>query len=687
MGGPIPIPEGVEIAAMEIAQSEESYLGDVKVLKDVFLSPLKKWTEEQGKDQMLCQVTRLLDPLENVIRFAETFRREMTIAETKGQWRSLFERNEKGMARNYGAYVAEYYAVWPEIAAWKSSEALDAFLRCCELQPANARAQSLKSLAIMPVQRGPRYALLLETLLQRAQKENFSYPDPGGDDLGNLQAAFECAKRAAKAIDNEVAEEEHRRDHLKKVASAFVSSAIVQTWDSRTVMKDDALMRTTKQRSHADAYFVLFDERLAYGDALDQGNSSSNGLQKSSSRRRRSSSGLSATSPGSSSPTEVSSKPSYALREEVDVGSCCAARGVVSLDDEECVSSVARTVALDPWEFIVAFLRPSETTTKAVAFIVAAATPTLASDWVDAVNAAADKRRRLVPPVQPFPDKFTVSAYVHRQGRIVVADYELHRAPKELEFRAKPKGSALSASASTSTAIAMPVLQRETSSSPRLDRHSVPLQRPVPSFVDDDETSSPVTTSRRSSVEQLRGADLFGAETSVLRVRVDSALGLELRTDDNAVVVASVASGPALDAGINPGDTILHIRGRPVHSTTDVLNALNGITDVYVDVVVKPRSSSEALPPPPPPPRDYSYPLLTMPAPAPPAPPVVDPHIQAQALVMGFSTDDVHRALSAGVAPDDMNSIALWILDNPPSSDESGGGFPVLAPDNPFRPR
>eukprot|EP00635_Sarcinochrysidales_sp_CCMP3193_P013139 CAMPEP_0118898614 /NCGR_PEP_ID=MMETSP1166-20130328/5531_1 /TAXON_ID=1104430 /ORGANISM="Chrysoreinhardia sp, Strain CCMP3193" /LENGTH=150 /DNA_ID=CAMNT_0006837723 /DNA_START=56 /DNA_END=504 /DNA_ORIENTATION=+ len=145
------IPEGVVKAAEEIGQSEESLLGDLVVLRDVFLGPLKKWVGDQRVDL----VDRLLEPLEGVIAFSTTFLGEIKAAERRGAWRSLFERNEETMAARYGAYVAGYEGAWAELASYREkTPTADAFLRCAELQPANSRGLSFASLAIAPVQRG-----------------------------------------------------------------------------------------------------------------------------------------------------------------------------------------------------------------------------------------------------------------------------------------------------------------------------------------------------------------------------------------------------------------------------------------------------------------------------------------------------------------------------------------------------
>jgi len=674
-------------AAEEIGQSEESLLGDLVVLRDVFLGPLKKWVGDQRVDL----VDRLLEPLEGVIAFSTTFLGEIKAAERRGAWRSLFERNEETMAARYGAYVAGYEGAWAELASYREkTPTADAFLRCAELQPANSRGLSFASLAIAPVQRGPRYGLLMDTLAKRADKANFSYAEAThGDDAAGLASALDCARRTAKAIENHIRLEERRVADVKRVAALFVPSPTTDAWTKssskrRTVLKEDALMRTTKQRSHADAYFVLFDDRLAYGDAVDSATSKA---AFAAARRRRTSldlggsadnsggggtpttkrSSLSSFS-GSSSSAVNSSSGLYALRSDHDVGLCRAARG-------DSLGDTLGPVALDPWEFVVVFLRDNE---KAAAFVVAANTPTLASDWVDALNDAADKRRQLTN--QPdFPDRFVVSAYVHRQGKVVVADYEIHR--KNQHFLAKPttkKGSSSAAVAAGGQAIAMPgLLQTRSSndfptttrppstatasSSPRTTTTNSPRPRRSES-VGDDNNSSPTTTSG-----DLRGADLFRTSTSVEELCVvlhgDEGMGLELRNEDGAVVVTSMApASSAAQAGIRVGDALLKVNHKAVTSTVDVVTALGARADGCVDVLVQRRGGSEDPPPPPPP--NASDPVVEARS------------VEAQAIAMGFTADDVHRALARGAGPD-VNSVVLWIIDHPLIDLDDGAPPPV----------
>ena len=128
----------------------------------------------------------------------------------------------------------------------------------CELQPANQRHLTLASLAIMPVQRPPRYVLLLGELGKRLEKAN--------EDATNACRALECAKRVAKAVDENVEREHARRASTSRAASNFKRCAEIENWGALNAVRDGPLLRITKH-GPVDAYVALFDDRLCYGDA------------------------------------------------------------------------------------------------------------------------------------------------------------------------------------------------------------------------------------------------------------------------------------------------------------------------------------------------------------------------------------------------------------------------------------
>ena len=279
-------------------------------------------------------VAKLFSPLDEIVLFSGEFAAELRQAERSGRWAECFERHETALARCYGAYALQSFAArifhrrvaatpWPRrgnsvetsrgtaagrdadipwrrvaapprgatwifrgdksarhryAAAWAAlaslrqrSEAVEAFVRCCELQPANARRLTLASLAIMPVQRPPRYVLLLGELQKRLKSAGAPSVTPGGDDDAALARALACAKRAAVAVDESIAAEDGRRAAVSRVAAKYQRCEATEAWAGARVLFDGAATRVTRN-GPVDSYFALFEDRLVYGDearALD----------------------------------------------------------------------------------------------------------------------------------------------------------------------------------------------------------------------------------------------------------------------------------------------------------------------------------------------------------------------------------------------------------------------------------
>ena len=198
-------------AAAEFGETEERMIVDLNILAGVFAGPLRLWGSQidagvavvDGVDgaEVSSAAQRLFGPLDDIVAFASRFAAALRAAEQSGNWRSCFETHELELVRCYGCYVASYTAAWDELATRRAkSKTVEAFLTCCELQPANTRRLTLASLAIMPVQRAPRYVLLLRELRRRLGKQPGACCRGWLDDADALAAAEACARRVATAI-------------------------------------------------------------------------------------------------------------------------------------------------------------------------------------------------------------------------------------------------------------------------------------------------------------------------------------------------------------------------------------------------------------------------------------------------------------------------------------------------------
>ena len=720
--------EGVRQAAEEIAATEERLVADLEVLKDVFAGPLKKWGAQLESGLAVVDhlegaevsgaASRLFGPLDDVVAFAREFAPALRDAERTGAWRACFERRETALVECYGRYVARYTAAWEELAALRArSQAVESFLRCCELQPANARNLTLASLAIMPVQRAPRYVLLLGELRKRLAKQAGARCGPAGDDGDALAAAEACARRAAAAVNETIACEDSRRGAVARVAACYQRCEQTAEWlesaSEKKVVLDGAMSRVTRS-GPVESYFALFEDRLVYGDeahALD--------LMKSRVGRRGSNAAAAAA-------PEDGGR--YALHRELRLEECfiCRAAG-------DGKGGYGDAKGLAPWEFLVLSAEKS--------FVVSAKDAAEARTWVDATRLAGAKRAARAGKASRAPPR-AAAAYVKRGASTALTDFDVFTErppasarhgslyvqggdPEDAAARAdapslvaRPRGAATP----IGTGVSMPFFSGGAGS-PRADRDRRPsvIQHSTHDVAREEppraERSSSAPTPPRPAVDLLDApppeptppaARVAPDGFFVVTVPVDlsKGLGLELQNvPGGGVRVAALApDSVCAETGVRVGDAVLRVGDAPVASTADVVDALRARRDRPVVAISLRRAARPARaatleanpfhepapaaaaaaaapnpflapdPPPPPPPNPFSAAPRSPPNPfsaaphSPPTPPPAAPEVDLEevvrgAVAVGFNEADAVRAVSAGHT--DVDSVVNWILDNP----------------------
>lgn len=117
---------------------------------------------------------------------------------------------------------------------------------------------------IMPVQRIPRYRMLLETMLKRTPDEH--------PDKGPLREAIESIKGAAADVDSHIAAHEGMLQ-VWKVQAALVPEPDLMV-PGRTFVKEGPLLKIQRAgwlvgQKTRDYYFFLFSDVLVYGEKRD----------------------------------------------------------------------------------------------------------------------------------------------------------------------------------------------------------------------------------------------------------------------------------------------------------------------------------------------------------------------------------------------------------------------------------
>ncbi len=117
-----------------------------------------------------------------------------------------------------------------------------AFIACAELQK-QCRGLNLQSYLIMPIQRGPRYELLLKEIKKHAK---------GTDQIPLLNKALEIIVNVVKNIDSAVGGDE-KRDKLLELQEAFRISLAAP---ARYVVKTGDLKKVCHSGKKSEYYFL-----------------------------------------------------------------------------------------------------------------------------------------------------------------------------------------------------------------------------------------------------------------------------------------------------------------------------------------------------------------------------------------------------------------------------------------------
>lgn len=158
--------------------------------------------------------------------------------------------------KTYGQY-AKYYDAGSELLKKFSDENADGkfALWLAEQWEKDPRCKNvtLASLLITPIQRVPRYVMLIAELLKRTAAEH--------PDYGNLVQALEGVKVIGTHI-NEAIRKREQREQILSLEKKFTSPLNLSDKE-RHLVKEGPLTRTTR-RSHKVFHFHLFNDLLLY---------------------------------------------------------------------------------------------------------------------------------------------------------------------------------------------------------------------------------------------------------------------------------------------------------------------------------------------------------------------------------------------------------------------------------------
>ncbi|CAM9475612.1 unnamed protein product [Ectocarpus sp. 6 AP-2014] len=225
----------------------------------VFLRPLEKWAAEgmNGLDVPAGGVSEIFSNVAAILEFNERFLSglagrdgEVVDGRRRGIGTTL-RRQSLDMFKPYSVYVKNYPQSLKTLAACEEFSEFNAFIRGCEHQDA-CHGLDLKAYLIQPVQRVPRYRLLIIQLLKHTRE---SHPD-----WADLNAALETVSSTVTKL-NEGARDKERFVRALELQYEFREDFLKP---SSHLVKEGFLLKVCNGGPRRYK-FVLFSHMLVYG--------------------------------------------------------------------------------------------------------------------------------------------------------------------------------------------------------------------------------------------------------------------------------------------------------------------------------------------------------------------------------------------------------------------------------------
>ncbi|GBG24603.1 Rho guanine nucleotide exchange factor, putative [Hondaea fermentalgiana] len=240
----------------ELYATEGSYLESLKTLSRAYVNPLRLNARGISPIASLNEVNALFSDVEAVLRISERVFGDMTSFLESGTLDDKVGQVFCDLApllKLYTAYVNSHHRALATHQMLLERPAYQEF--CRERQESEECAGcSLDSYLIMPVQRVPRYELLLKELLKQTKVSHPEYTE--------ITTALRKVSNVATMINNNLRDHE-RRGAVLAVQNKFGSS--IQLVSPQRWLIREALLRKVCKRKTKNFLFVLFNDVLIYG--------------------------------------------------------------------------------------------------------------------------------------------------------------------------------------------------------------------------------------------------------------------------------------------------------------------------------------------------------------------------------------------------------------------------------------
>lgn len=244
---------------MTLLDTEQSYVDSLKTLIQSYMKPLKQsenslLCDPSLVDEMFYQIPEILEHhelfLEQVINCVNDWHERQTIGDLLVQ-----SFSKEVLANIYSAYIDNFLNA--KDAVRMAKEAKPAFMKFLEqCMRENKEKQSLGDLMIKPVQRIPRYELLVKDLLKHTLEDH--------PDHAHLMDAQRNIKRLAERINNgrRNAEEVERETRVMQEIEAHIEGVEHILNPQRKFLRQEMVMEAKSVGGKKDRSLFLFSDLL-----------------------------------------------------------------------------------------------------------------------------------------------------------------------------------------------------------------------------------------------------------------------------------------------------------------------------------------------------------------------------------------------------------------------------------------
>ncbi|KAJ3450088.1 faciogenital dysplasia protein [Anaeramoeba flamelloides] len=247
-------------AVRELITTEETYVSRLRTLVEVFKKPLVEATRVKAVlklseiDSIFLNVEEIYiahqtDLLKKISKRWENWRHGQKIGD-------VFEEISKFLSL-YGVYCGNYEDSFKELERLRKKRSRFRNRLFEMKQHPDTKKMDIISFLILPVQRVPRYNLLLSEILKHTPKEHPDYE--------NLSIALEKTKELSNEINKKIQEYE-RLTKLTEIQSYFDSSLRDLVKPNRDLEKTSVLGNISKANTIQKRYFFLFTDILIIAD-------------------------------------------------------------------------------------------------------------------------------------------------------------------------------------------------------------------------------------------------------------------------------------------------------------------------------------------------------------------------------------------------------------------------------------